>query len=186
MIRRKIAESRAKRGAELRISGPVDWLAWFISTAGGAGMIPFGPGTWGSLVGLLLVYGMVRRIPADPLALQNALLLSCLLVTAIGIWAGDRAERIFGKKDPGQVVIDEVAGQMISFVFLPVFLGPLGSRWLWWLIPGFVLFRFADIFKPYPIDQLQHLAGGFGVMMDDVLAGIYAAVGLSFLLWIFA
>ena len=149
-------------------------------------MIPFGPGTWGSLVGLLLVYGLVRRMPADPLALQNALLLGCLLVTAIGIWAGNRAERIFGAKDPGQVVIDEVAGQMISFVFLPVFLGPLGSRWLWWLIPGFVLFRFADIFKPYPIDQLQQLAGGFGVMMDDVLAGIYAAVGLSFLLWIFA
>ena len=73
MIRRKIAESRAKRGAELRLSGPVDWLAWFISTAGGAGMIPFGPGTWGSLVGLLLVYGLVRRMPADPLALQNAL-----------------------------------------------------------------------------------------------------------------
>lgn len=183
MIKKKFAESQAKRGARPRIDGPGDALAFILATAGGAGMMPFGPGTWGSLVGLGLVYGLVRLLHHDPLALQNWLILASLGVTAVGIWAGNRAETIFGRKDPGQVVIDEVSGQMITFVFLAPYLERLGGAWSWWLIPGFILFRAGDILKPYPIDKLQDLTGGFGVMMDDVLAGIYAAIVMSLLLF---
>lgn len=184
MIKKRFAESQAKRGARPRIAGPLDMVAFLCATAGGAGMMPFGPGTWGSLVGLGIVWGMVRILRDEPLALQNWLIIASLLVTAVGIWAGNRAETIFARKDPGQVVIDEVSGQMITFVFFAPYLERLGDTWAWWLIPGFILFRVGDILKPYPIDKLQDLSGGFGVMMDDVLAGIYAAVVLSVLLWI--
>ncbi|NBO63506.1 MAG: phosphatidylglycerophosphatase A [Acidobacteria bacterium] len=183
MIRKLFLESQAKRGASLKIDGPRDLLAFVIATAGGAGMMPFGPGTWGSLVGLGIVYGLVRLLHDDMIALQNWLIVASLGVTAVGIWAGNHAETIFGRKDPGQVVIDEVSGQMITFVFFAPYLERLGGGWTWWLIPGFILFRAGDILKPYPIDKLQDLSGGFGVMMDDVLAGIYAAVVMSLLLF---
>lgn len=182
MIRRKFVESREKRGSQIRIAGTLDAAAFVIATAGGAGLIPFGPGTWGSLVGVGIVWVIVSSLAGDPLTLQNVLLLAALLSTGLGIIAGDRAEHIFGKKDPGQVVIDEVAGQIITFAFLPVTLSAIGPNRTWWLIPGFILFRLADIFKPYPIDRLQDLHGGFGIMMDDVLAGIYAAIALSIII----
>ncbi|MFN6204221.1 MAG: phosphatidylglycerophosphatase A [Acidobacteriota bacterium] len=184
MIKKKFEESQAKRGKHLKIEGPRDVVAFLIATAGGAGMMPFGPGTWGSLVGLAIVWALVQGLRNDPLALQNWLIIAALVVTGLGIWAGNHAEKIFGRKDPGQVVIDEVSGQMITFVFLAPYLARLGETWTWWLIPGFLLFRAGDILKPYPINELQDLDGGFGVMMDDVLAGIYAAVVLSVLIWI--
>lgn len=185
MLKEKIAESRSKRGLTPQVKGPADVAAFLIATAGGAGMIPWGPGTWGSLVGLAIVYALIVAIPSDPLTLQNWLIIASVVTCGTGIWAGNRAERIFGRKDPGQVVIDEVCGQIITFVFFAPYLTHLqkfGARWEWWLIPGFLLFRAADIFKPYPINKLQDLEGGFGVMMDDVLAGIYAAVALSLVL----
>ncbi|NDD64864.1 MAG: phosphatidylglycerophosphatase A [Acidobacteria bacterium] len=184
MIKKKFQESQAKRGTVLQIHGPRDIVAFLLATAGGAGMIPFGPGTWGSLVGLGIVWALVRKLGHDPLTLQNWLIVASLVVTGLGIWAGNHAEKIFGRKDPGQVVIDEVSGQMITFVFFAPYLARLGETWTWWLIPGFLLFRAGDILKPYPINKLQDLDGGFGVMMDDVLAGIYAAVVLSVLIWI--
>lgn len=184
MIKRKFAESQSKRGAAVKISGPVDVVAFLLATAGGVGMMPFGPGTWGSLVGLAMVFGLVRLFPANPLALQNWLLIVSLVVTAIGIWAGNRAETIFSRKDAGQVVIDEVSGQLITFVFFAPYLERLGEGWTWWLIPGFILFRAGDILKPYPVNSLENLPRGLGVMMDDVLAGIYAAAALSLLLYI--
>lgn len=186
MIKKKFAESQAKRGNSLQISGPADIVAFLCATAGGAGMMPFGPGTWGSLVGVGIVYSLVRALHHSPLALLNWLILLSLLVTALGVWAGNRSEAIFGRKDPGQVVIDEVSGQMITFVFLAPSLEKLGPNWVWWLIPGFILFRACDIFKPYPINRLENLGGGLGIMIDDVLAGIYGAVGLSLLINTFA
>lgn len=185
MIKKKFEESQAKRGARPKINGLIDAIAFICATAGGAGMMPFGPGTWGSLVGLGIVYAIVRPLRHNPIALQNWLILASLVVTAAGIWAGNLAEKIFDRKDPGQVVIDEVSGQMITFVFFAPYLERLGDGWSWWLIPGFILFRAGDILKPYPIDKLQDLTGGFGVMMDDVLAGIYAAVAMSLLLFAF-
>lgn len=179
MIKQKIEESQSKRSSAMKINGPVDLFAVFIATGGGAGLIPFGPGTWGSLVGLLIAYGLIATFNTNVVLLQNVLIVAGVILSAIGIWAGTRAETVFSRKDAGQIVIDEVCGQVISFVFIAPYLAGLGAQWRWWMIPGFLLFRAFDIFKPYPINKLQDLRGGFGVMMDDIVAGIYAAVLLS-------
>lgn len=183
MIESKIAESRTKRGRAMKINGPVDALAVLIATGFGVGLSPVAPGTFGSLLGLGLAYLLIANLSFEILLLQNALLLVGLLVTLLGIWAGTRAERIFERKDASQIVIDEVAGQLIAFSFVAPYSARLEGRWWWALIVAFALFRLFDIFKPYPINKLQDLTGGFGVMMDDVLAGIYAALGLSFILF---
>ncbi len=118
------------------------------------------PGTAGSLVaaaGLWLV----------PFT-RPALIVTFVLVTAVGIWAAGRAERILGAKDPGVIVIDEVAGMMLSVLLLPLTLPVLAA--------GFVLFRCFDVWKPFPANISQRLPGGLGVMMDDLVAGGYALV----------
>lgn len=172
----------SKRGKALKIESAADFIAVFVATGFGSGFIPFGPGTWGSIVGLLIAYGLIAAFGADILLLQNILIVAGLLFAALGVWASDRAEKIFDRKDAGQIVIDEVFGQIISFVFIAPYLVGLGANWRWWMIAGFTLFRAFDIFKPYPINRLQGLSGGIGVMMDDALAGVYAAVALSLLL----
>lgn len=174
--------SDSKRGKALRIESPADFIAVFVATGFGAGFIPFGPGTWGSIVGMLIVYGSITAFSADALLLQNILIAAGLISAALGVWASNRAEKIFDRKDASQIVIDEVFGQIISFVFIGPYLVGLGASWRWWMVAGFALFRAFDIFKPYPINRLQGLQGGLGVMMDDALAGVYAAVALSLLM----
>jgi phosphatidylglycerophosphatase A len=171
-----------KRGRSLKISGPLDVIALIVATGLGVGFIPFGPGAWGSAVGLLLVYGAIEKYGSNVLLLQNLIIGLSIVLAVIGIWAGARAEKILDRKDAGQVVIDEICGQVMSFAFLAPYLARLGSHWRWWMVVGFVLFRLFDMFKPYPINKLQDLQGGFGIMMDDVLAGLYAAAALSLLL----
>jgi len=182
MLDRKFKESRDKRGQRLNVNGLADWFAVIIATGFGAGFIPLGPGTWGSIVGLLIAYGLIEFFGSDALSLQNILIAASLVSAALGLWASDRAEKVFDRKDASQIVVDEVCGQIISFVFIAPYMIRLGPSWRWWTVAGFALFRIFDIFKPYPINRLQDLSGGFGVMMDDVLAGIYAAVVLSLLL----
>jgi phosphatidylglycerophosphatase A len=87
-------------------------------------------------------------------------------VTALGIWASDRVERMVGRKDPGVIVIDEVAGMMVSVLFLP-------RTWPV-LLAAFFLFRLFDVWKPFPARQSQVITGGVGVMIDDLIAGLYA------------
>ena len=89
-----------------------------------------------------------------------------MAVTLVGIWAGSRVERALDAKDPGLIVIDEVAGMLASVLFLP--------RTIPVLVTAFVLFRLFDIWKPFPARQLQELHGGVGVMLDDLIAGAYA------------
>ena len=96
-----------------------------------------------------------------------------VVVTFAGIWAATQTERISGRKDPGKVVIDEVAGQLISL--MPVALVPLWTSWKIWVIVSFILFRFFDIVKPYPARQMERLHGGLGIMCDDLIAGVYGA-----------
>jgi phosphatidylglycerophosphatase A len=175
----------SKRGKALRIETAADFIAVFIATGFGAGFIPFAPGTWGSIVGLLIAYGVIEVFGSDTLLLQNVLIIAGLICAALGVWASNRAEKIFDRKDASQIVIDEVFGQIISFVFIATYLTGLGASWRWWMVAGFALFRAFDIFKPYPINRLQGLPGGLGVMMDDALAGVYAAVALSLLLKLF-
>jgi phosphatidylglycerophosphatase A len=101
-------------------------------------------------------------------------LLAVLMLAVVGTWAASRTEKISGTKDPGKVVVDEVAGQYIALLPVPFLVDPA-----WWsAIVAFALFRFFDIVKPYPARRLENLQGGLGVMADDLIAGVYAAIGV--------
>jgi phosphatidylglycerophosphatase A len=154
------------------VHGPVDYLALAIATFG-VGLLPLAPGTWGSMVGvgiyLLLRYLALNLGKLPFFAIE---LVVIMVITLAGIWAATRTERLSGRKDPGKVVVDEVAGQMISL--LPLVLVPV-SAWKTWVIVSFTLFRFFDIVKPYPARRMERLHGGLGIMCDDLVAGIYAA-----------
>ena len=126
----------------------------------GAGYAPVASGTVGSAVTLVALW----LIPFTP----AGLLVTLVVVTAVGIWAGGRVERVLGRKDPGVIVIDEVAGMMLSVLFLP--------RTVPVLITAFLLFRLFDIWKPFPARESQALRGGLGVMVDDLIAGVYALI----------
>lgn len=134
-----------------------DRLAFAIATAGGAGLAPVAPGTAGSLFAAFLLW----LIPFSTFSLGVTL----VGVIFAGIWAGGRIERLSGRKDPGLIVIDEVAGMMLSVLTLPRTLGVL--------IVAFFCFRVLDIVKPFPARQAQSLRGGLGVMVDDLIAGGY-------------
>jgi phosphatidylglycerophosphatase A len=144
-----------------------DYISLAIATVG-VGFIPLAPGTWGSLVGVL-IFLIYSTFAAFSTYSTIAWIAFILIICAIGIWASQRAERIFDEEDPQRVVVDEVAGQLIAYSSVAV------VDWKHLLV-GFVLFRLFDIWKPYPINKIQDLHGGFGVMADDILAGIYAAM----------
>jgi phosphatidylglycerophosphatase A len=152
-----------------------DYSALAVATCG-VGLIPLAPGTWGSAVGVglyVLVRSATERAVLSPALRTTVALLVVIAVTLAGTWAATRAEKLLGKKDPGAVVVDEVAGQLITFLFVPWDAGA------WALMLGFVLFRVFDIWKPYPVRRLERLESGLGVMADDVLAGAYAATVMS-------
>ena len=147
------------------------------------------PGTWGSAIGVG-IYLLLRSASAQvflnltargwsvpPLeALRTSFILVMLIVLTIaGVWAASRAESLLGRKDPGVVVVDEVIGQLITFLFVPIDAG------MWAVAAGFLAFRTFDIWKPYPIHRLEALESGLGIMADDVVAGAYAATLLSLL-----
>ena len=136
----------------------MDRFYMFIATGGYSGYLPKAPGTWGSLVGLLL-YLPLHFLPMH----QYAIVLAALLV--LGIVAAGAAEKIVDRPDPGLVVIDEIVGILITLAGVP--LHPL------FLLLGFVFFRIFDILKPCPVGWLDdHIHGGLGIMLDDVAAGI--------------
>ena len=108
----------------------------------------------------------------------QVILTTATLILIIGVWASSRVERLLGKKDAQIIVIDEVCGQVLTFVLLAPLMGRIGGGWRWALVAGFLLFRAFDIFKPFPIRRLEKIGSGAGVMADDVGAGIYAAVVL--------
>ena len=126
----------------------------------GAGYAPVASGTVGSFVTVVAIW----FLPLTPLRIAVAL----VVVTLIGIWSGSRVERLLGKKDPGVIVIDEVAGMLLSVILLP--------RTIPVLVTSFLLFRLFDIWKPFPARESQVLTGGVGVMVDDLIAGVYALV----------
>lgn len=169
-----------------------DRLALVVATCG-VGYIPIAPGTWGALIGVglylllseasiqLFAGAAVRGWNEPPLeALHQTLVLSVVIcIGFVGTWAASRAEPLLGRKDPGPVVVDEVVGQLIAFLFVPLNVG-------WWaVVAGFLLFRLFDIWKPYPINRLEGLESGVGIMADDVLAGVYAAALMSLLTTIY-
>ena len=147
---------------------PTDYLALAISTFG-VGYLPLMPGTWGSLVAVGIFLGFTQLVKGN--ALVALVLVSIVVVTFVGIWAASRTEALSGRKDPGKIVVDEVAGQLISLFPLTLFVD-------WSIVAviiSFILFRFFDIVKPYPARRLEALKGGLGVMCDDLIAGVYAA-----------
>jgi phosphatidylglycerophosphatase A len=157
---------------------PTDYLALSIATCG-VGYLPLAPGTFGSLVAVGIFLLLARTTP--PNALVAVVLITIVVVTFVGIWAATRTEQLSGRKDPGKVVVDEVAGQFIALFPLTLF-----TRWSTLsVIVSFILFRFFDIVKPYPANRLQELHGGAGVMFDDLVAGVYGAVIVSIMLRFF-
>jgi phosphatidylglycerophosphatase A len=145
-------------------------IATLIATAGYVGFVPVAPGTFGSAVGLA-VYAVVS-VP-NSWAVE-ALVLAVVLV--VGIWAADHVEREMGK-DPGAVVVDEVAGMLVTLAFLDVSI--TGA------LTGFFIFRALDVVKPPPARRLEDLHGGPGIMLDDVMAGIYSNLALRGLIAFF-
>ena len=165
-----------------------DRLALLTLTAGGLGLMKPASGTWGStpppaLFGLLMLAGVSLDITRGVIVL--VLVLSCVLCVALTRWG----EAKWGKKDAGQIVIDEVAGQCIPLLVLPAVAEPLSmpgfTRLTVMLAAAFLLFRLFDIAKLQPANAAQQLPHGWGVLVDALVAGVYAAIvlliGLHFL-----
>lgn len=163
-----------------------DYFALALATCG-VGYLPLAPGTWGSLVGVAIylsvglietkfgIYFLERSRNAEQLtawihAVNIGIFLAFCLV---GVWASGRAVELFQKKDPQKVVVDEVIGQLLVFMFVP-----FGVDWFF-VAAGFLLFRLFDVWKPYPIGLLENLPAGIGVCADDFLAGIYGGACLA-------
>lgn len=164
----------------------LDYFAVALATFG-VGFIPLAPGTWGSAVGVLIYLFFARvqthfnahLLQSGFTSAQSAasihfiFALALLLFCFFGIWAASRAAKIFNRKDPGKVVVDEVMGQLIVFLFVP-----FGVSWTI-IFAGFFLFRLFDIWKPYPVNLLENLPEGLGICADDILAGVYAGICLA-------
>jgi phosphatidylglycerophosphatase A len=148
---------RRRLGAGL-LRDPVHFLALGF----GSGLAPVAPGTFGSVVGVLAAL-FVQRLP---LLGELAVIVSAFLA---GIWICGESARRLGVHDHPGIVWDEIVGMLVTMAFAP-------AGWAW-LLGGFVLFRFFDILKPWPIRKLDHgMDGGLGIMLDDVLAGVYAGL----------
>ena len=142
----------------------------FVATGFFIGTVPFAPGTFGSLIGLPLCF-LLSRLNL----LQSVIYILAFILFAIGI--ASAAEKILKQKDPGQIVIDEIAGLMVTFAGLPFNLKTA--------LAGFIIFRVFDILKPFPIRLLERsVRGGSGVVLDDVLAGVYGNLIIRLVIYI--
>ena len=142
-------------------------LALAIATVGGAGFFPIAPGTVGSAIGVLIYFVTMHWPPVGQIALVAG-------VSLLGVAASTRAEVVLGREDPGPVVIDEVAGQLLTLLLT-------GAGWRG-ALAGFVLFRVLDVVKPWPARRFEALPGGVGIMADDLMAGVYGNLILLILL----
>jgi phosphatidylglycerophosphatase A len=141
-------------------------LAILLATVGGVGYVPFAPGTFGSAVGVLLWFLL------GPSAIVQGIAIAA--VFGAGVWSAGVCERQCSRADPGHVIIDEVVGMLITLFLVPVgWVGACGA---------FLLFRLADVVKPYPANRFESLHGGLGVMADDCMAGVYANLALRAIL----
>ena len=131
----------------------------FVATCAYVGYAPVAPGTFGSAIGLA-VFSAVRQQGSTTVEA-----VAIVVVAAVGMWSATEAEHHFGRIDPGPVVIDEVIGMLVTLAFVPVNI--TGA------IVAFLVFRLLDVVKPWPARRLEHLPGGFGVVLDDMMAGVY-------------
>ena len=151
---------------------PDDWkivftrLDYFLAFGLGSGLAPVAPGTAGSVMGLLLFMPVLYA----PLPVQVVII---VIGFVLGVWVSDRVAKHMEVKDPGGIVWDEFVGMWITLLWLPSEI---------WLLPAFLLFRLFDIWKPWPVRVAdEKLAGGLGIMLDDVFAGFYALAGVQIL-----
>lgn len=152
------------------LSGPAGWIA----SGFGSGLSPYAPGTAGSLAALV-PWLALRELPLPAYAL------ALVMAFALGVWASNRVVAKLRIEDPGVIVWDEFVGQWIALA--PLLAWPAGWPWI---VAAFVLFRVFDVCKPWPVSWADRsVGGGFGVMLDDVLAGIYAALVLALALHTF-
>jgi len=143
----------------------------FLATGGFVGNIPVAPGTFGSLLGIPLCYALSKV--GLPLAVLGAVGL-----IAVAIWIAQLAETITNQKDPGRIVIDEIAGMVVTLIGVPFHLTSV--------VTGFFIFRALDILKPFPIRLLERrVSGGAGVVLDDVAAGIFSNILVRLALYFF-
>jgi phosphatidylglycerophosphatase A len=157
-------------------AGKTRW-AWTLATFFGAGLLKPGPGTYGSVAAALLWYGAAHLLHPASSSLALGTAIAAVAATLVGIPASTVVARESGRKDPGFVVIDEVAGQWIALIVIR-------PDWPHALL-ALLLFRLFDIWKPWPIRRLEALPEGTGIMLDDVTAGILAlALGLALARWI--
>jgi phosphatidylglycerophosphatase A len=167
----------------------LDYVALWIATCG-IGYMPVVPATWGSLIGVVIYLVVQKANDSFTVWAERNLFTTAFVESArasstvifliglflLGIWAASRVIKLTEKKDPRIVIIDEIVGQLITFLFIPAKPG-------WWtIVIGFLAFRFFDIWKPFPADKFETLPSGLGVMADDVMAGFYAAAATSLLL----
>jgi phosphatidylglycerophosphatase A len=154
----------------------VNRLALLLATWFGCGYFPWGPGTVGSLAAILLAAAAHFYLGAGRLAILAAI----LVLLFPGIWAATRTAQLVSREDPGLVVVDEVLGQWVAL------LGAVALNWKAFLA-AFLLFRLFDIWKPWPVRNLENLPAGTGIVSDDLAAGLYAAlilyIGGSFRLY---
>ena len=143
-------------------------LALAVATVGGVGYVPFAPGTFGSAVGVLIWFLLGPSATVQGIAIAT--------VFGAGVWSSSVCERHCGRTDPGHVVVDEVVGMLITLFLIPV--GWIGA------IAAFLLFRLADVIKPYPANRFEGLHGGLGIMADDCMAGVYANLALRAFIWL--
>ncbi len=141
----------------------------YVATVGGTGYAPFAPGTFGSAVGLGIYLAM--HYLGMPTSFQIGVTVAVIIG---GTWAAGEAARHFQQEDPGQVVVDEVAGQLVTLVLTGVALK--GA------VIGFVVFRALDVIKPWPANRFERLHGGIGIMADDVMVAIYGNLILQAIL----
>jgi phosphatidylglycerophosphatase A len=148
---------------------PADRFAWAVATLCGAGLSPIVPGTAGTLAAMPLAVGLAMVLPVW------GFVAATLCVTGLGIWAADRTAARLRLKDPGVIVVDEAAGLMVTLIGVPIDLVSAAG--------AFFLFRAMDVLKPPPARQAESLPGGFGIVTDDLLAGVYANLLLRAALW---
>lgn len=156
-----------KINSRMILSNPTHFLAFGF----GSGLSPFAPGTFGTLAAIP-IYLLFSQFGLA------AYIILTVLVTFVGIWICGESSRLLGVHDHGGIVWDEIAGYLITMLFAP-------AGWVW-IIIGFALFRLFDIWKPYPIRWIdKKVSGGLGIMLDDVLAGIYALIVLQGIYYFF-
>jgi phosphatidylglycerophosphatase A len=144
-------------------------LGLFVATCGYIGYVPVAPGTFGSAAGLVL-FALIRWSGSVAIELG-----AIALLLALGVWSGNLAEKHFDRVDPAPVVLDEVAGMLITLALIPVTLS--GA------LVGFFIFRLFDVLKPWPANRLEALPGGLGMMADDAMAAVYGNLAMRILVF---